>query len=149
MVDTSFNPLDLVKEDLEQPIIETALETIKKLPLVAKAIGPADTRDKLIPYLNHYSGFDQEIRDALDRVIPDEALAEIAKVLSQFLPLIGGSAHAPLLTNLLDNFANAQETCVREAAAESFRVVIPQIRAQDVRVFGCDFLKRFEMCFVF
>eukprot|EP00475_Leptophrys_vorax_P042380 TRINITY_DN79952_c0_g1_i1.p1 TRINITY_DN79952_c0_g1~~TRINITY_DN79952_c0_g1_i1.p1 ORF type:complete len:600 (-),score=173.21 TRINITY_DN79952_c0_g1_i1:83-1882(-) len=134
MVDTSFDPLEMVKEDLEQPSIELALQTIKKFGLVAKAIGAAETRDKMVPYIYKYAGFDQENRDALDRVIPDEALAEIAKVLSEFLPLIGGTPHAQLLTALLENFALAQETCVREAAVESLRRVIPGIRGQDPKL---------------
>jgi serine/threonine-protein phosphatase 2A regulatory subunit A len=130
LVDTSFDPMDLVKEDLEQPVVETAIQTIKKLPLIAKAIGPVQTRDKLIPFLIKFAGFDN--KDILDRVVADEALAEIARILGKFLPLVGGAQYAYILVGLLGDFAVAQETCVREAAVESFEELVPLIRAQDV-----------------
>eukprot|EP00475_Leptophrys_vorax_P031525 TRINITY_DN4774_c0_g1_i1.p1 TRINITY_DN4774_c0_g1~~TRINITY_DN4774_c0_g1_i1.p1 ORF type:complete len:600 (-),score=162.40 TRINITY_DN4774_c0_g1_i1:668-2467(-) len=132
MADTYFDPVDLVREDLEQPIVETAIQTIKKLPLVAKAIGEAETRDKLIPFLMKYAGFDD--KDVLDRVVSDEALGEIARVMGQFLPFVGGARHANILFSMLEDFAVAQETCVREAAVSSFEVLVPLVRAQDPKV---------------
>jgi hypothetical protein len=134
----AVDPLSLVEEDLSQYSVELAVQTIKRLPLIAKALGPAQTRERLLTFIVKYAGFD-DLSVAiggdsanLDRVISDEVLAELAKALGEFLPLVGGVAFARELLDILFYFSTTQETCVREAAVASFRNLIPLMAQQDV-----------------
>ena len=139
---STLDPLSLVEEDLTQPSVELAVQTVKRLPIVAKALGPVHTRERLLAFIVKFAGFD-DLSVAVggdsansDRVISDEVLSEIARVLGDFLPLVGGVAFLKELLDLLYYLATTQETCVREAAVASFRNIIPLMAEQDVILFN-------------
>ena len=68
-----MDPLRLLQEDLKDEDQEEAVAGCNRLPIIAMALGPARTREELVPFLLEYSETDN-----------DEAQAAIATSLGDF-----------------------------------------------------------------
>ena len=62
----------------------------------------------------------------------EEAVTAIARQLGDFVEFVGGAEHLPLLFPLLERYAGAEETVIRDAAVESFAKVVPKLAVEDV-----------------
>lgn len=130
--------LELLKEDLSQPIIETALESVRRLKTIGLALGEDQVLDRLLPYLADYAGIEdveaisqhKEV-SVVEKVVSDEILSEIANQLGEFVPLIGGASRCSPLLSLLAQLCLSPETCVRNSAVESFCKIIPILHSED------------------
>ena len=71
--DVEMDPLQLLQEDLRDEDQEEAVAGCNRLPIIAMALGPARTREELLPFLLEYSDVDN-----------DEAHAAIATNLGDF-----------------------------------------------------------------
>lgn len=116
-----LDPLKLLQEDLKDDDFEQAIASIKRLPTIAMALGPARTRSELIPFLLEYSEQDN-----------DEALTNIADQLGEFAELIGGSTHVPTLLPLLEKLAGEEEYVVRNAAVKSLIKLVVSFQKADI-----------------
>ena len=94
-------------DELKNDDVIVRLNSIRRLGIIAKALGPERTREELIPFLSEST--DDE----------DEALQVLAEELGKLVPYIGGSDHAFHLLPPLENLATVEETVVREKAVES------------------------------
>lgn len=107
----SFEDVALFRDSLFSENIEVKLDTIRKLPLLAQAIGPERTR--------------LEIFDALDSEISaleDEILYNLAEELEKFLPLVGGPDFSQELFKILLKISKTvDETLVRDRAIISIK----------------------------
>lgn len=152
-----FHPADvdafeLLKEDLKDDE-ENVIATINRLLTVALAIGPKRTRDELLPFLKgmpshactkceqftSYGLQTHSISTYHAHTPPpdfdennEEAVTAIARQLGDFVEFVGGAEHLPLLFPLLERYAGAEETVIRDAAVESFAKVIPKLVVEDV-----------------
>lgn len=117
----NVDPIDLLKEDLNDDDYELAINSIKRLEVISLALGPARTRAELLPFLLEYSDRDN-----------DEALTAIAAQLGEFAEPIGGATHVPALLPLLEKLAGEEECVVRDAAVRSLVKLIPSFAPADV-----------------
>ena len=88
--------------------MQLQLNSIRRLKTIALALGEERTRRELVPFLGEESKDDE-----------DSVLQAIAEELGDFVPLVGGAAHAPCLLPVLESVAMVEETVVREAAVDS------------------------------
>lgn len=116
-----MDPLQLLQEDLKDDDYEQAIHSIKRLSLIAQALGPARTRTELIPFLIEYCDQDN-----------DEALTAIAAQLGDFSELIGGPTHVPTLLFLLEKLAGEEECVVRDAAVKSLAKLVNHFQKADI-----------------
>eukprot|EP00049_Salpingoeca_infusionum_P017508 m.353227 g.353227 ORF g.353227 m.353227 type:complete len:595 (-) comp16714_c0_seq1:243-2027(-) len=116
----TLDPIQVLVEELQDEDLQMRLNSIKRLSTIALALGDAKTRDQLIPYLT--SNFDEE----------DEIRLAVAEELAQFVPLVGGPAHAPCLIAPLVNLAKIDEIVVREKAVETLNSIIEVLAPADV-----------------
>ena len=84
--------------------VQLQLNSVRRLKTIAVALGEERTRKELIPFL-------QESKDD-----EDEVLQAIAEELGDFVPYVGGAAHAPCLLPPLEAVSTVEETVVRDAA---------------------------------
>jgi serine/threonine-protein phosphatase 2A regulatory subunit A len=110
---SSFSTSDELKND----DIITRLNSIRRLGIIAKALGPERTREELVPFLSEST--DDE----------DEALQALAEELGNMVPYVGGPDSAFCLLPPLENLATVEETVVRDKAVESLCKVAAQMSA--------------------
>lgn len=91
------------------------LNSIKQLPSIAITLGDERTRSELIPFLADSN--DDE----------DEVLLAMAEQLGNFVPYVGGPAHAHVILQPLEALAVIEETVVRDKAVESLCKVGEQL----------------------
>lgn len=132
MSSSSIDPLVVLAEDLEQSNLEIALDSIRHLHVVASALGPHATRQRLIPYLARYCGLteepvEEETISPVDRVCSDEALAEVAEQLGSMLDVVGGALESQALLEILSRLCKAHETAVRVSASNSIGRLLPSL----------------------
>ena len=96
------------------------LNSINRLSTIALALGEERTRSELIPFLTENN--DDE----------DEVLLAMAEQLGNFVPFVGGPAHAHCLLPPLETLAGVEETVVREKAVESLCKVCTALPDQTV-----------------
>lgn len=123
MSGVSFDPLLLLKEEINTRDTLRQVNALKKLPLVAKAIGAGQCREQLLPYI-------RELTDQLD----DELLLHISEQLANMVTSVGGPEHCQLLLVPLEPMASIEETLVREEGVRSINAVgkgIPDADFQD------------------
>lgn len=84
---------------------------MQRLSTIAVALGEERTRAELIPFLTDTNDDD------------DEVLLAMAEELGNFVPHVGGPAHAQCLLPPLENLATVEETVVRDKAVESLSKV--------------------------
>lgn len=91
------------------------MNSITRLSTIAIALGEERTRAELVPFLAENT--DDE----------DEVLLAQAEQLGNFVPYVGGPAHAHLLLPLLETLSTVEETVVRDKAVESLCKVGSQL----------------------
>jgi serine/threonine-protein phosphatase 2A regulatory subunit A len=87
--------------------VQLQLNSIRRLKTIALALGEERTRKELLPFLG-------ELKDE-----DDECLEAIAAELGDFVPYVGGPAHAHCLLPPLEAVSTVEETVVRDAAVAS------------------------------
>ena len=93
------------------------MNSIRRLGIIAKALGPERTREELIPFLSEST--DDE----------DEALQVLADELGNLIPYVGGPDFAFHLLPPLENLATVEETVVRDKAVESLAKIAESLPA--------------------
>lgn len=124
----TMSPMDLFLIQLETDNIETRVDAMRRLFVVAHAIGRDLTLSKLIPYLrdrivhnNNNTGGGEESRGERDE---DEMLLILAEQLGRMVPsLIPGHLGLVVLP-ILEKLAAVEETVVRDKAVESINHIL-------------------------
>ncbi|KAJ2160185.1 protein phosphatase 2A structural subunit [Coemansia sp. RSA 552] len=104
--------LAAIADAMKSDNLTDRLESLKRLGVLALALGEERTRDELIPFL------DESIDDE------DELLLALAELLGDFVQYVGGPKYAYVLLRPLENLAAAEETVVREKAVESINKLV-------------------------
>ncbi|TXT08705.1 hypothetical protein VHUM_02833 [Vanrija humicola] len=107
----SLYPIHLLMDELKSDDVVLRLSSIRRLSTIALALGPARTRDELLPFL----------QDQLDD--EDEVLLVLAEELGSFVEYVGGQEYAWTILGPLENLAAVEETLVRDKAAESISTI--------------------------
>ncbi|KAJ2219952.1 protein phosphatase 2A structural subunit, partial [Coemansia sp. RSA 485] len=95
--------LAAIADAMKSDSLADRLESLKRLSVLALAIGEERTREELIPFL------DESIDDE------DELLLSLAEVLGDFVQYVGGPKYAYVLLRPLENLAAAEETVAVES----------------------------------
>ena len=113
----TISPLDLFTTQIGTFSSEARVDAMRRLSVVAAAMGTDETLSTLLPYLStHVAMNDDE---------EDEVLLLLADQLGNLVPgLIPGSRALPVLP-LLERIAAVEETVVREKAVESINKIVP------------------------
>lgn len=98
----SLYPIHLLMDELKAEDVVLRLSSIRRLSTIALALGPARTRQELIPFL----------QDQLDD--EDEVLLVLAEELGSFSEYVGGKEWAWTVLGPLENLAAVEETLVRD-----------------------------------
>ncbi|CAK8537466.1 unnamed protein product [Lathyrus sativus] len=107
MADEPLYPIAVLIDELKNDDIQLLLNSIRRLSMIARALGEERTRRELIPFLTKNN--DDE----------DEVLLAMAEELGVFIPYVGGVEHSSALLPPLEALCSAEETCVRDKAIES------------------------------
>jgi len=126
-------PIAVLIDELKHDDVSLRLNAIRRLSTIALALGPARTRDELLPFL------DESIDDE------DEVLLALADELGRFVDFLGGANHAHLLLPPLETLAAVEETTVRDKAAESLNKIVPSLNAQQLDQFYIPMVKRLTL----
>lgn len=105
-------PINVLVDDMKSEDTEVRISAMRKLKVVAAALGAERTRKELIPFLN------EQVED------DDEVLLVMADELGGFVDLVGGPAESTCLMGPLGSLATVEETVVRDKAVESACTVI-------------------------
>lgn len=106
-------PLTLLSEELKNDDTEIRIKSMRKIKIVAQALGCERTRLELLPFLKQCT--DDE----------DEILVTLSSELgNNFVPLVGGPMHAACLLDPLEALAATEETVVRDKATESINSIV-------------------------
>lgn len=116
-----MDPLQLLRDDLHDSDYEQSITAVQRLSTIAFALGPARTRNELIPFLLEYADQDN-----------DEGLTIIGNQLGDFHELVGGSAHVPVLLPLLEKLSGQEEFVVRDSAVKAICKLAAHLHANDV-----------------
>ena len=123
-------PINLLTEEMQNDDTEIRIKSMRRLKIVAQALGPEKTRTELLPFLNGmgwFFSFDVKwFYDKHRRWIlwaeatqdEDEVLVALAEALGDFVNLIGGARFAPKLLEPLEVLAATEETVVRDQVQE-------------------------------
>jgi serine/threonine-protein phosphatase 2A regulatory subunit A len=104
-----MGPLELFKSQMETGSTEAKVDAMKRLPVVAFAMGATETVKQLLPYLQTFT-FQQPPPE-------DELLLLLAKQVQTFLPqLLVQPLDIMELVPILERLASVEETVVREQA---------------------------------
>mmetsp|Transcript_2317 Transcript_2317/g.4274 ORF Transcript_2317/g.4274 Transcript_2317/m.4274 type:complete len:592 (+) Transcript_2317:60-1835(+) len=121
MTESKLDPLQVLKDDLQDEDHAIQIEGAKRLVVIAKAIGPQRTRRDLVECLQAYVKQEN-----------DEALVAIGQQMAAVSKLVGGSEHMGNLIPLLENLIFQEETVVCDAASTSLADVIGEMNSDDV-----------------
>ncbi|RSH80586.1 uncharacterized protein EHS24_009168 [Apiotrichum porosum] len=116
----SLYPIHLLMDELKSDDVVLRLSSIRRLSTIALALGPARTRDELLPFL----------QDQLDD--EDEVLLVLAEELGSFTEYVGGKQFAWTILGPLENLAAVEETLVRDKAAESISSISTALSAEQI-----------------
>lgn len=119
--DQALFPIALLLEELRNDDLQLRLNGTRRIKMIADALGPERTRGELLPFLAE--SIDDE----------DEVLLALAEELGDFLNEVGGTQHASLLVQPLENLATVEETIVRDKAVESLRRLSAQVTQLSVQ----------------
>lgn len=118
--------MELLKEELSNDEIPHKVNAIHRLSTVILAIGPTQTHDKLIPFIDCTSTHTV----ALIRREEDEVLFAIAEELGKVFALIENKL---LLLPLLEALCSTDETVVREQAVKSLARIAEALANSDIQ----------------
>ena len=114
---STISPLDLFTTQIGTFSSEARVDAMRRLSVVAAAMGTDDALSTLLPYL--------ATNVAMNEDEEDEVLLLLADQLGNLVPgLIPGSRALPVLP-LLERIAGVEETVVREKAVESINKIVP------------------------
>lgn len=102
-------------EDLRNNDLAVRLNSFRKIQVISQALGAARTRAELIPYLSEFCDDD------------DEVLLILSSMLGEMVDAVGGSEHAHVLLQPLEQLAGSEETAVREKAVASLGKIVEQV----------------------
>lgn len=106
---SGMGPLDLYKEQMDNGNTEAKVDAMKRLPVVAFALGPAKMQSDLLPYLKEIS--------LQQPPIEDELLLLMAKQMETFVPaLLSGPNEILELVPIVERLGTIEETVVRDQA---------------------------------
>jgi serine/threonine-protein phosphatase 2A regulatory subunit A len=120
MVDEPLYPIAVLIDELKNDDIQRRLNSIKRLSIIARALGEERTRKELIPFLSENNDDD------------DEVLLAMAEELGGFILYVGGVEYAYVLLPPLETLSTVEETCVREKAVDSLCRIGAQMRESDL-----------------
>jgi len=121
MSEEEVDPLEVLREDLEDDDITVQLDAVRNLPTIALAMGQELARTKLLQFLESYC-FPVDRQNDFRRKdnslgVKEEVLREVAQVLDgSMLLLLGGKDSALAMLQLLQKLAMVEETVIRDAA---------------------------------
>jgi len=121
MSEEEVDPLEVLREDLEDDDITVQLDAVRNLPTIALAMGQELARTKLLQFLESYC-FPVDRQNDFRRKdnslgVKEEVLREVAQVLDgSMLLLLGGKDSALAVLLLLQKLAMVEETVIRDAA---------------------------------
>ena len=104
-------------EDLQSQETKVKINAIRNLRGISLALGCEGTKKELLPYLKNCVNNEEE----------DEALIELAKVLSNFVDCIGGKQYIKDLLDLFEVILSIDEPTIRKEAINSLNETIKQI----------------------
>ncbi|KAI8848938.1 armadillo-type protein [Chytridium lagenaria] len=131
--DESLYPIAVLIDELKHDDVALRLNAIRRLGIIALALGPDRTRDELIPFL------DESIDDE------DEVLLALAEELGNFVEYVGGPTFAHILLVPLETLAAVEETVVRDKAVESIAKISQSLRQSQVEEFFVPMVKRLSV----
>jgi len=123
-------PVAVLIDELRNEDVQNRLNSLKNLQTIALALGEERTRDELIPFLT------DTIYDE------DEVLLALAEKLGEFVPLVGGPAHAHTLLSPLESLATCEETVVRDKAVQSLKIIAKEHSTSDMEQHFIPLIKR-------
>ncbi|EQC32346.1 hypothetical protein SDRG_10093 [Saprolegnia diclina VS20] len=118
--DGTINAVAVLVDELRHDDAKLRLQAIKKVQVIASALGPQRTRDELLPFLN----------ETLDD--DDEILLALAQELGEFVELVGGALNAYHLLFLLETLVAVDEAAVRDMACKSMVKVVQQMSPEHI-----------------
>jgi len=141
-----LDPLEVLREDLNDDNVEVQLDAIRALPTISLALGPERTAQELFAALDQYC-FPVEVQAAKSPeaysntdslAAKEEVLCEISVQLSPVMMEYAGgsSAAAKYMLPLLEKLAMVEETVIRQAAIASLSAVCRAMKIDDVRAGG-------------
>ncbi|KAH9155114.1 hypothetical protein AeRB84_002894 [Aphanomyces euteiches] len=119
-VDGNINAVSVLVDELRHEDPKLRLKAIKKVQVIASALGPQRTREELLPFLN----------ETLDD--DDEILLALAQELGEFVELVGGTLNAYHLLFLLEALVAVDEASVRDTACKSMCKVVKQMSPEHI-----------------
>lgn len=104
-----MGPFELYKTQMDNGNTEAKVDAMKRLPVVAYALGPAKTQSELLPYLQ---------TTALNQPpMEDELLLLMAKQMETFVPALLSTPKQILeMLPIVESLATVEETVVRDQA---------------------------------
>ncbi|DAZ95900.1 TPA: LOW QUALITY PROTEIN: hypothetical protein N0F65_012611 [Lagenidium giganteum] len=128
--DDSLYPIAILVDELKHEDVQLRLNSIKKIHIIASALGPERTREELLPFLN----------DSLDD--EDEVLLVMAEELGNFVDVVGGPSNAYPLLVPLESLATVDEASVRDMAVKSICKVVQEMESEHVAEYFVAVLRR-------
>ncbi|ETV93220.1 hypothetical protein H310_12816 [Aphanomyces invadans] len=119
-VDGDINAVTVLVDELRHEDPKLRLQAIKKVQVIASALGPQRTREELLPFLNETMDDD------------DEILLALAQELGEFVDLVGGALNAYHLLFLLESLVAVDEASVRDTACKSMCKVVRQMTPEHI-----------------
>ena len=145
----TMSPMDLLCTQLETDNIETRVDAMRRLFVVAHAIGRDLTLTKLIPYLtervvgsnsatnntddhknknnNNSNNNNNTNTNATAERDEDEILFILAEQLGRMVPTLIPGDKGWVVLPILEKLASVEETVVRDKAVESINAILPQL----------------------
>jgi len=119
---SNMGPFDLFHTQMETGNTEAKVDAMKRLPVVAYAMGAKETSEKLLPYLTNI---------ALQQPSPDdELLLLLAKQMQTFVPALLTTSEQQLeLLPILERLAAVEETVVRGEAVVAMNHICTHLKA--------------------
>jgi len=116
----SMGPLELFQSQLEHGSTEAKVDAMKRLSVVAFALGPDKTQSELLPYLTNVATKQPPHEDELLLLMASQIQLLIPNLLNTNLQTL------PLLP-ILERLATMEETVVREEAVKAVNHLAPNV----------------------
>ena len=101
MASDTLYPIAVLIDDLKNEDIKQRLNSVRRLPTIALALGEERTRTELLAFLLE-TGDDE-----------DEVLLALSEELGKFVPYVGGKDYAHVLLKPLEPLCAVEETVIR------------------------------------
>lgn len=112
-----FSPVEFFKEELASDTTAQRLEALRKVNLVAHAVGPDRTRDQILPI----------ITDLIRSSVADELLYTVAELLPDITQYLGTSPDRYLaVLPALELLMSQEETIIRDRAVKSVISIVKE-----------------------